>query len=162
MTSVDTRQSTTKHFAANRSTGPPPSYTQPFGAPTRTPRLLLRGRGARTGNVDGAWWPWTDNLTAELHDLIAALTPRLGNVRQIGFDWNRISRAQRGIDLYDGVRMHAPDADQPPGTMRLAVSHGPPTILRVIPFDTPPEPAAMRMWQASGRLPPLEHTTKPA
>ena len=52
---------------------------QPFDTPTRTPRLLLRDRDEESGGVDGVWWPRTDNLTTELHDLVTTLTPRLGD-----------------------------------------------------------------------------------
>ncbi|MGF6884729.1 hypothetical protein ABIA39_007090 [Nocardia sp. GAS34] len=144
-----THRPITNHLAMGRSTGPPGSHTQPFGAPTRTPRLLMRGNSTRAGDVDGAWWPWTANLTAERHDLIAALTPRLGPITGVGFDWNRISRTQRHIDHDDGVHMHDPSADQPPGIMRLTVSRGPQAALLVIPFDTPRDRADHLMHQAT-------------
>ncbi|WP_280277008.1 DUF5994 family protein [Nocardia wallacei] len=145
----NTRRPITNHLAMNRSTGPPGRHTQPFGAPTRTPRLLLRRNSTRAGDVDGAWWPWTANLTAELHDLIAALTPSLGPITGVGFDWNRISRAQRHIDHDDGVHMHDPSAGQPAGIMRLTVAYGPQAVLLVIPFDTPRERAEDLMRQAA-------------
>ncbi|BCK58217.1 DUF5994 family protein [Nocardia wallacei] len=133
----------------NSSTGPPAGHTQPFGTPTRTPRLLLRENNTRAGDIDGAWWPWTANLTAELHDLIAALTPRLGPITAVGFDWNRISRTQRHIDHDDGVHMHDANTDQPAGTMRLTAAHGPRATLLVIPFDTPRDRADNLMRRAA-------------
>ena len=66
---------------------------QPFPSPTRTPRFLLRGQGAVKASVDGAWFPWTTNVTAELHDLISALSLRLGPIARVAFDWNTISSA---------------------------------------------------------------------
>ncbi|MFE3227649.1 DUF5994 family protein, partial [Nocardia sp. NPDC059228] len=56
--------------AADRGLGrfqPTPGGGQPFDTPTRTPRLLLRDRDEESGDLDGAWWPRTDNLTTELH-----------------------------------------------------------------------------------------------
>ena len=61
---------------------------QPFTSPTRTPRFLLRGQGAVKASVDGAWFPWTTNVTAELHDLISALSLRLGPIARVALDWN--------------------------------------------------------------------------
>ena len=58
---------------------------QPFDAPTRTVRLLLRDPDEHSPGVDGAWWPRGGNLTAELHDLVCALTPRLGRAERITF-----------------------------------------------------------------------------
>ncbi|WP_280401694.1 DUF5994 family protein [Nocardia carnea] len=91
---------------------PTPRGEQPFAAPTRTPRLLLGDLEEPAESVDGAWWPRTDNLTTELHDLIAALTPRLGATTGIAFDWNSLSAAQRGIDPPDGVEITGPRPGQ--------------------------------------------------
>ncbi|AYF75806.1 hypothetical protein D7D52_20375 [Nocardia yunnanensis] len=130
---------------------PVSSRTQPFPIPTRTPRLLLRGSGTRSGDVDGAWWPWTTNLTAELHDLISALTPRLGSIARIGFDWNTKSLDQRRIDHDDGVELHGPGIDQPPDLMRLTGTDGGSLTLLVIPFDTPIQQADDQMRRAARR-----------
>jgi hypothetical protein len=124
---------------------------QPFGRPTRTPRVLLGARGARSGSVDGAWWPWTANLTAELHDLISVVTPRLGYTVRVGFDWNSVSLVQRRIDDDDGIQMHGPGSKQAAGIMHLHGAHGAALALLVIPFDTPPELADRQMRLAAGQ-----------
>ncbi|MFE3055190.1 DUF5994 family protein [Nocardia sp. NPDC059239] len=126
-----------------------PGRAQPFPTPTRTPRLMLQERGAATGDVDGAWWPWTANLTAELHDLISAVTPRMGSIARIGFDWNARSLAQRRIDHDDGVELRGPGIDQPPAVMRLIGTDGSQLTLLVIPFDTPVHRADEQMRQAA-------------
>jgi hypothetical protein len=96
---------------------------QPFNTPTRTPRLLLRDRDEESGGIDGAWWPRTDNLTSELHDLVTALTPRLGATARISFDWNSLSLSQRRIDAPDGIEVTGPLPDQPPGVMYVFGPH---------------------------------------
>ncbi|WP_435828501.1 DUF5994 family protein [Nocardia testacea] len=118
---------------------------QPFPSPTRTPRLLLRGRGAGPAPVDGAWWPWTQNLTTELHDLISALTPRLGTLARIGFAWNAISLAQRRIDADDGVGLHGPAPGQPPDVMQLLGTNGTSLTLLIVASDTDLRLAGERM-----------------
>ncbi|MDE8647260.1 DUF5994 family protein [Rhodococcus qingshengii] len=92
---------------------------QPFPSPTRTPRFLLRGQGAVKASVDGAWFPWTTNVTAELHDLISALSLRLGPIARVAFDWNTISSAQRRIDEVDGLEVRGPYPGQPHDLMYL-------------------------------------------
>jgi len=92
---------------------------QPFEAPTRTVRLLLRDLDEHSPGVDGAWWPRGGNLTAELHDLVCALTPRLGRAERITFDWNALSIAQRGIDPPDGIDLAGPAPDQPHHRMHV-------------------------------------------
>ncbi|MFD0364943.1 DUF5994 family protein [Nocardia sp. GCM10030253] len=161
MTRISTQRPITNHFDMTRNTGPPRSNKQPFRTPTRTPRLLLREHSTRSSQVDGAWWPWTANLTAELHDLISALTPRLGHTVRIDFDWNAVSLTQRRIDHDDGIRMHGPGHNQPPDVMHLIGSDGASLTLLVIPANTPPRHADRQMRQASGKpLPP--NATTPA
>ncbi|RBO94156.1 DUF5994 family protein [Nocardia puris] len=96
---------------------------QPFDTPTRTPRLLLSDSDEKSGGFDGTWWPRTDNLTSELHDLVAALTTRLGATTRISFDWNSLSLSQRRIDAPDGIEVTGPDPDQPPHVMDVFGPH---------------------------------------
>ncbi|NKY89702.1 DUF5994 family protein [Nocardia veterana] len=112
---------------------------QPFDTPTRTPRLLLRDRDEESAGVDGAWWPRTDNLTTELHDLVAALTTRLGATARITFDWNSLSRSQRGIDPPDGIEVTGPLPGQPPGLMYVFGPHD--RRLRLLVIDPATFPA---------------------
>lgn len=96
---------------------------QPFDTPTRTPRLLLRDRDEKPGGVDGVWWPRTDNVTTELHDLVTALTPRLGATARISFDWNSLSLSQRRIDAPDGIQVTGPLPGQSRHVMYAFGSH---------------------------------------
>ncbi|MBF6078978.1 hypothetical protein IU498_30580 [Nocardia beijingensis] len=142
----------TNHAAMGAHAVDSPGDRQPFSAPTRTPRVLLRPADDAPEQLGGAWWPWTSNLTTELHDLVTALTPRLGELARIGFDWNAISVAQRRIDDDDGIHIHGPMAGQPSDTMRLVGSDGTTLTLLVIPADTEPRIAERRMLQAAGRV----------
>lgn len=42
--------------------------------------------------IDGAWWPRADRLTNELPRLVAALTPRLGDIVSINANWPPLQR----------------------------------------------------------------------
>ncbi|MFE3260052.1 DUF5994 family protein [Nocardia sp. NPDC059091] len=136
----------TNHAATGAATLSP-GNRQPFPIPTRTPRLLLRRRDAGPAPIDGAWWPRTPNLTSELHDLISALTPRLGALTRIGFAWNTISLIQRRIDHDDDAHTHGPQPDQPPDVMRLFGTNGSSLTLLVVPSDTDLRLAGERMRQ---------------
>ena len=54
--------------------------------PEYTPRLRLKPKAPRTGYVDGAWWPWSDDLTNELPDLLAVLSVRLGRIERVMYN----------------------------------------------------------------------------
>lgn len=114
---------------------------QPFPIPTRTPRLVLRSQVAGSGKISGAWWPWTSNLTAQLHDLISVLTPHTGPIERIAFDWDAISVNQRRIDNTDGIRFVRPLPGQPAGVMCLIGTDRRGTLLVVIPPTTQPQRA---------------------
>jgi Family of unknown function (DUF5994) len=121
---------------------------QPFDTPTRTPRLLLRDGDEQSSGVDGAWWPRTDNLTVELHDLVTALTTRLGATARITFDWNSLSLSQRGIDPPDGIEVAGPLPGQPPQVMYVFGPHDRRLRLLVIDPATTADRADAQMRKA--------------
>ncbi|WP_051133630.1 DUF5994 family protein [Nocardia paucivorans] len=125
---------------------------QPFDTPTRTPRLLLRDRDERSEGIDGAWWPRTDNLTTELHDLVTALTTRLGATTRITFDWNSLSLTQRAIDPPDGIEVSGPLPDQPPQVMYVFGPHDQRLRLLVIDPTTDTARADAQMHKAAGTI----------
>ena len=126
---------------------------QPFDAPTRTPRLLLRARGEVSEGVDGAWWPRTTNLTTELHDLISALTDRVGTTERVAFDWNSLSISQRGIDRRDGIEVSGPDPDQPTDIMYVFGTDGRRLDILIVGPNTDADNAFEAMKRAVGLAP---------
>ncbi|MGV9667416.1 DUF5994 family protein [Nocardia niigatensis] len=139
--------------AADRGLGrfqPTAGGGQPFDTPTRTPRLLLRDRDEQSGDLDGAWWPRTDNLTSELHDLVTALTARLGATARISFDWNSLSLSQRRIDAPDGIQVTGPLPDQPPQVMYVFGPQDRRLRLLVIDPTTTTDRADAQMREALG------------
>ncbi|MFE6925551.1 DUF5994 family protein [Nocardia sp. NPDC057663] len=140
-----------RHITNHQAMGAPDQDRQPFAIPTRPPRLLLRAHESHAELFDGAWWPRTANLTAELHDLISDLTPRLGRTARISFDWNATSRNQR-LNHPDDVDPQVPDVDQLPDTMHLVGVNGVHLTLLVIAADTPPDVADAQLLHAAGRV----------
>ncbi|GGK36704.1 DUF5994 family protein [Nocardia camponoti] len=130
---------TTPQHAADHGLGnfsATPGGGQPFDTPTRTPRLLLRERDDAHVDLDGVWWPRTGNLTAELHNLVTALTGRLGETTRITFDWNSLSRWQRRIDGPDGIEVTNPLPHQPLHVMFIYGTGDEPLRLLVIEPNT--------------------------
>jgi hypothetical protein len=56
--------------------------------PENTPRLRLKPKAPPSGFVDGAWWPHSDDLNAELPDLLAVLSVRLGPISRVLYNIN--------------------------------------------------------------------------
>ncbi|MCM6777231.1 DUF5994 family protein [Nocardia sp. CDC159] len=59
--------------------------------PAHSLRLRIDSQPPHTGWVDGAWWPYGHDLTAELPALLAVLTIRLGPVHRVIYhldDWH--------------------------------------------------------------------------
>ncbi|MFI6688310.1 DUF5994 family protein [Streptomyces sp. NPDC050485] len=58
-----------------------------------TALLRLETTQTREGVLDGAWWPRSRNIEAELPPLITALAEHLGPITRVGLDataWNRL------------------------------------------------------------------------
>ncbi|MEY9931108.1 hypothetical protein ABH926_005755 [Catenulispora sp. GP43] len=73
----------------------PPLRGDTCGAPL-LPRLVLEPTLSQTGVFDGAWWPRSNHIRAELPDLITALTAHLGRVVRVGLDaegWDDVPRS---------------------------------------------------------------------
>ncbi|KDN84617.1 hypothetical protein KCH_37090 [Kitasatospora cheerisanensis KCTC 2395] len=65
------------------------------GAPL-LPRLVLEPTMSREGIFDGAWWPRSNHVLAELPDLITALSAHLGRIGRVGLDtsaWDEVPRS---------------------------------------------------------------------
>ncbi|MEW2480117.1 DUF5994 family protein [Mycolicibacterium peregrinum] len=65
--------------------------------PARTPRLRLKPKAPHSGYVDGAWWPHSDDLSAELPDLLAVLSVRLGRIDRVLYHLSAWATAPRKL-----------------------------------------------------------------
>ena len=55
--------------------------------PVRQPlRLKLKPKAPTSGYVDGAWWPRSRSLSAELPALLAVLAVRLGRIHRVSYN----------------------------------------------------------------------------
>ncbi|GAD84810.1 DUF5994 family protein [Nocardia asteroides] len=102
-------------------------------------RLMLRDRHATTGAIDGAWWPRTDQPMTELHQLVQAVSPRIGKLARLGFDWNAVESGSAAASA------------QPSRIMHLVGSNGAALALLVIPAATEAPAARSQMRWAAGK-----------
>ncbi|SON61688.1 hypothetical protein MSIMFI_03205 [Mycobacterium simulans] len=66
--------------------------TRPFGGRGRVNPIRLSVASELGRDIDGAWWPRADRITNELPDLVAVLTPLLGDITSINVNWPPLQR----------------------------------------------------------------------
>ena len=83
------------------------------------PRLRLKPAAPTTGYVDGAWWPRTRDLSAELPTLLAAVAARLGRIDRVTYHLGEWPAALRRISVDDHVVRLEGFRSQPAGTLTV-------------------------------------------
>ncbi|MGW2567455.1 DUF5994 family protein [Streptomyces sp. NPDC001537] len=110
--------------------------------------LRLETSASHEGILDGAWWPRSRDIGAELPALLSALTEHLGPVTRVGLD----ATAWEGLPTRIVVSDHVVHVDSFPvsdDTVLITRSEGDLFSLLVVPPDTPPEVARAAMAQAA-------------
>jgi hypothetical protein len=67
-------------------------------------RLEVKPVGNTTGFVDGAWWPYSTDLAAEIPALLEAITGRLGSIERVSYNLGDWASANRRVDA-GGIRV---------------------------------------------------------
>ncbi|WP_234042436.1 DUF5994 family protein [Streptomyces marianii] len=118
-------------------------------APTSQARLALTPNTSLAGLLDGAWWPYSRDLTAELPPLVDALEERRGRITRITANPAPWPVASYKVPV-GGYTVHVGWlTDQDRDTMML-LSHALGRCdLLVIPPETEPALAALLMAVAS-------------
>lgn len=101
--------------------------------PVQTPRLRLKPKASPTGYVDGAWWPHSDDLVAEVPDLVAVLSVRLGPIDRVIYSLDEWQPAPRRATLDGRMVRLAGYHHQPRGTVEVQGVNRRRVILAVIP-----------------------------
>ena len=117
--------------------------------PEHTPRLRLKPKAPLSGYVDGAWWPRSDDLAAELPDLLAVLSVRLGRIDRVMYNVNEWAKASaklatggRAVRL-DGYRL------QPINTVEVLGLNRNKIALLVVPPNADPDEAHATLMAAA-------------
>jgi hypothetical protein len=89
--------------------------------PDYTPPLRLKPKPPPSGYVDGAWWPYSDDLLQELPDLLAVLSVRLGPIQRVLYNLGEWAQAPAKVAM--GGRIGSTDtAASPSALWRSAAS----------------------------------------
>ena len=120
-----------------------------YTPPEHTPRLRLKPKAPQSGYVDGAWWPRCDDLAAELPDLLAVLSVRLGRIDRVMYNLNewatasaKLATGGRTVRL-DGYRR------QPINTVEVLGLNRNKIALLVVPPNTDPDEAHATLMAAA-------------
>ena len=118
--------------------------------PVHTPRLRLKPKAPQSGYVDGAWWPHTEDLMAELPDLLSVLSVRLGPIGRVIYNVNewakppaKFATGGRTVRL-DGYRL------QPVNTVEVVGLNRNKIVLLVVSPHADPDQAHAIMMTAAG------------
>jgi len=117
--------------------------------PEHTPRLCLKPKAPQSGYVDGAWWPRSDDLAAELPDLLAVLSVRLGRIDRVMYNFNEWAQAPAKLAT-GGWRIRLDGYQrQPTNTVEVLGLNRNRIALMVVPPYTDPDIAHERMMTAA-------------
>ena len=127
------------------------------GARPGTALLRLETTGSREGALDGAWWPRTRDIAAELPALVSALTEYLGPIARVGLD----ASAWDGLPtrlVIQGRVVHIDSYPVGDDTVLISRDHQPHFVLLVVPPHATAEAARAAMARAvrAGNITPAE------
>ncbi|MGJ3560923.1 DUF5994 family protein [Streptomyces sp. INA 01156] len=112
-----------------------------------TALLRLETTHAREGILDGAWWPRSRDIGAELPSLITALTGHLGPVTRVGLDASAWDELPTRL-VIDGRVVHIDSSPVGDDTVLITRGERDHFSLLVVPPDTMPEAARAAMARA--------------
>ena len=118
--------------------------------PAHTPRLRLKPKAPQSGYVDGAWWPHSEDLTAELPDLLSVLSVRLGPIGRVIYNVNEWAKPPAKFATggqmvrLDGYRL------QPVNTVEILGLNRAKIVLLVVAPHADPDQAHAIMMAAAG------------
>lgn len=107
----------------------------------RKPRFRLKPNGDCSGYLDGAWWPRTDDLTAELPELLAVQSFRRRAVDHVTYNFSEWATRPAEITVGGSVVQLDGYHGQAPNTVELLDVKGNKTVLLVVPSHTDPDQA---------------------
>ena len=104
--------------------------------PQETPRLRLKPKGLPIGRVDGAWWPHSTDLAAEIPDLVAVLSVRLGQISDVLYNMTEWVRPRVKMPIGGRKVRISGYHRQPDNTIEVLGLGGQRVVLLVVPADT--------------------------
>ncbi|BBJ42209.1 hypothetical protein SSPO_049270 [Streptomyces antimycoticus] len=112
-----------------------------------TALLRLVTTHTREGNLDGAWWPRSRDIGAELPALVTALTEYLGPVVRVGLDSDAWEELPTRLIIDDRI-VHIDSFPVGDDTILISRGDGDLFSLLVVPPHAPPDAARAAMARA--------------
>ncbi|WP_137988403.1 DUF5994 family protein [Streptomyces vilmorinianum] len=112
-----------------------------------TALLRLQTTHSREGVLDGAWWPRSRNVVAELPALVQALTAHLGPITRVGLDTAAWEDVPTRVVVDDRV-VHLDSFPVGDDTVLITRGDNDHFALLVVPPDTTPDAARDAMARA--------------
>jgi Family of unknown function (DUF5994) len=125
------------------------SASSTFSTSTDAARLSVKPDAPTTGFVDGAWWPASRDLAAEVPALAAELTDRLGPIQSVSYSIGAWEPAPRKITIGTSAVRMAGYRAQDHDTVDVIGDRRRLTLL-VVPPETDPRAAHDALAAASG------------
>jgi hypothetical protein len=126
-----------------------PPASKAIEPPRPAARLRLKPEALTTGYVDGAWWPRTRNLSAELPALLAVLAARPGRIERVSYELTAWRPHGRRLLIGGEVVRFEGFRSQRPGTVTVIGKGRQRLTLLVVPPDTDPAEAWRTLAAAS-------------
>ncbi|MFD3477043.1 DUF5994 family protein [Streptomyces sp. NPDC058695] len=123
-----------------------PDAPHPEAEPGTAP-LRLETTQSREGLLDGAWWPRSHDITAELPALVAELTSHLGPITRVGLDSAAWEELPTRLIIDDQV-VHLDAHEIGDGTALVTRGDEDLFVLLVVPPESEPEAARAAMARA--------------
>ncbi|MFF1787175.1 DUF5994 family protein [Kitasatospora sp. NPDC058243] len=129
---------------------PVPATPGPWSVPgvPLLPRLVLEPTMSRGGVFDGAWWPRSNRVLAELPDLVTALGAHLGRIIRVGLDTSAWDGVPRSV-VVNGLLIRVNWLTSSHATISVTRGFQDHFLLLVVPPRTDPETASTAMAAAS-------------
>ncbi|MET7514505.1 DUF5994 family protein [Streptomyces sp. NPDC005480] len=112
-----------------------------------TALLRLEITQSREGLLDGAWWPRSHDITAELPALVAELTSHFGPIMRVGLDSAAWEALPTRLIIDDRV-VHIDAHEVGDGTALVTRGDEELFVLLVVPPESEPEAARAAMARA--------------
>jgi hypothetical protein len=105
------------------------------------PRVTVKSTAPATGYVDGAWWPRSRDLAAELPALLSELGDRWGPVSRVTYNLDVWNPVERRLTITGRILRLGGFHSQHPDTVTLIGANGQRLTLLVLSPDTTPAAA---------------------
>jgi hypothetical protein len=119
--------------------------------PPLAARLSMKSAAPTTGYVDGAWWPRSRDLAAELPALLATLTARSGSGVRVAYNLTAWDTAARRVEIDGNIVRLEGFRSQDEQVVSVSRPDQQRISLLVIPPETPRATALRALMTASQR-----------